>query len=109
MYLRFIRSSIDVAPDCAGRWMARQILGIEAMTSSRRSLMSLGCDVAKRTRSRGEIDATRRISSGKSTSPALYELTFCPSSVTSRYPFPKSERASATIVCGSRLRSRPRV
>ena len=109
VYLRFMRPSIDVAPDWAGRWIARQMLGIEAIVSSSRSLMSFGCDVAKRTRSSGETDATRRSSSGNPTSPARYELTFCPSSVTSRHPFSKSERASATIVSGSRLRSRPRV
>lgn len=37
------------------------MLGFDAITSSRRSLMSLGCDVANRTRNSGEISDTRRI------------------------------------------------
>ena len=69
VYLRFMRSSIALDPDWAGRCMARQMLGIEAIVSNRRSLMSLGCEVAKRTRSSGDISATLRSSAGKSTSP----------------------------------------
>ena len=63
-------SPIPVEPDWAGRWIARQMLGRDAIASNSASLMSLGCDVAKRTRSSGETSATRRISSGKPTSPA---------------------------------------
>ena len=40
--------------------------------------MSLGCEVAKRTRSSGETDATRRISSGKPTSPGAVGVDVLP-------------------------------
>ena len=40
---------------------------------------------------------------------ALYELTFCPSSVTSLYPRSRRSRTSRSMLSTSRLRSRPRV
>ena len=44
---------------------------------------SLGCDVVNRIRMSGTASATRSSRSAKSISSYLYELTFCPRSVTS--------------------------
>ena len=66
-YFRRIFSSIRELPDCTGRWMCLQILSYAAIVSMTSSLMSFGWEVAKRTRSSGLTDATRRSSSAKFT------------------------------------------
>ena len=50
-----------------GRWMCLHTLGTSAMTWSVSSLMSLGCEVVKRTRMSGTASATIRSSIGKVT------------------------------------------
>ena len=94
------------------------------------SVISFGCEVEKRTLNAGLTSAvcakscakfTVSIAPSKSppegeTFPSFceefvqkYESTFCPNRVTSRYPASKSDFASATIECASRLRSLPLV
>src|SRR6202000_1233945 len=84
------------------------------------SVISLGCEVEKRTRRSGLISATISSRLAKLTlitssdswfSPPLhlYESTFCPNKVTSRYPRLNKSVHSLMMEKGSRLRSRPRV
>ena len=67
VYLRFISFSMRLLPLCTGRWMWRHTLGISAITRSVSSLMSLGCDVVKRTLMPGAASATALSRSGKAT------------------------------------------
>src|SRR5690606_34691539 len=89
--------------------MYLQILSYRAMVWRTSSVISLGCEVENLTRSNGLTWATRSNRLAKFNPSYLYESTFCPNSVTSRYPALKRSAASLTIECGSRLRSRPRV
>ena len=50
VYLRFISFNMRELPLCTGRWICLQMLGTSAMACRVSSLMSLGCEVVKRTR-----------------------------------------------------------
>ena len=58
VYLRFMALSTALLPDCTGRCMWRQILGVAAMTAIVSSDISLGWEVVKRTRICGAVSAT---------------------------------------------------
>ncbi len=66
VYLRFIALSTAVLPLCTGRWIWLHIFGREAMARNVSSVMSLGCEVVKRTLIPGTASATFKSSAVKS-------------------------------------------
>src|SRR5450830_552054 len=84
-------------PDCTGRCRCSHTSGLWSITSRMSSVRSRGCEVSYLTLRIPGTEATDRNSSandvhGDRSRP--YELTFCPSSVTSITPLPTSDSIS---------------
>ena len=81
-------------PDCNGKWMCSQTLGVSAIASITSGVKSCGCGDVNRTRRMPGTAPTSRSSSansGRLDEPGTvtsrpYVFTFCPSSVTSTTP-----------------------
>ncbi len=108
-YVRRIAFRTRVDPDCSGRCACSHTAAHSAIASITSRRKSFGCGLVKRMRSIPSIASTARSSCAKSVPRSRpYELTFCPSSVSSRTPSPARRPASARISPGRRDTSRPR-
>ena len=90
-YVRRMRLSTRVEPDCSGRCACSQTASHSAMAAMTGARKSFGCGLVKRMRSMPSMASTARSSSpnsvrtsGRRSRP--HELTFWPSSVISRTP-----------------------
>mmetsp|Transcript_3543 Transcript_3543/g.9174 ORF Transcript_3543/g.9174 Transcript_3543/m.9174 type:complete len:234 (+) Transcript_3543:793-1494(+) len=86
VYPRPILLSTSSSPDCAGMWNTGMSFGCSATTLTTESLMYLGCEVTKRTRSMPGTSATYASRSAKRRFGLMsrpYASMFCPSRVTS--------------------------
>ena len=99
-------------PDWSGRWSCSQTSGVTAMASIVSGRRSFGCGLVKRMRPIPSTEPTARSSAAKSGRRFVmsrpYELTFCPSKVTSVTPRRASSSTSSTISSRGRLTSGPR-
>ena len=112
--LRFIALRIRLLPDCTGKCKYGISLSHVPCASIRSSVMSLGCEVVKRMRSKPSILSSCQIScasdvSKPSSAAPWYAFTFWPSNVISRTPRSTRSRASVTMRDAGRLTSAPRV